>query len=68
MMEAASTSETVNVYQTTRRYNPEDHHLRTVSISRASAKTQMEIIIRIIQGHKTQNLSQSTQLSTTAQK
>jgi hypothetical protein len=27
MMEAASTSETlVNVYQTTRRYNPEDSH------------------------------------------
>jgi hypothetical protein len=30
MMEAASTSETlVNFYQTTRRYNPEDNHLRT---------------------------------------
>jgi hypothetical protein len=30
MMEAASTSETsVNFYQTTRRYNPEDSHLRT---------------------------------------
>jgi hypothetical protein len=30
MMEAASTSETsVNVYQTTRRYNPEDSHLHT---------------------------------------
>jgi hypothetical protein len=29
-MEAARTSETlVNVYQTTRRYNPEDSHLRT---------------------------------------
>jgi hypothetical protein len=29
MMETASTSETlVNVYQTTRRYNPEDSHLR----------------------------------------
>jgi hypothetical protein len=29
MMEAASTSETlVNFYQTTRRYNPEDSHLR----------------------------------------
>jgi hypothetical protein len=28
MMEAASTSETsVNFYQTTRRYNPEDSHL-----------------------------------------
>jgi hypothetical protein len=30
MMEAASTSETlVNLHQTTRRYNPEDGHLRT---------------------------------------
>jgi hypothetical protein len=30
MMEAARTSETsVNVYQTTRRYNPEDSHLHT---------------------------------------
>jgi hypothetical protein len=30
MMEAARTSETlVNVYQTTRRYNPEDSHLLT---------------------------------------
>jgi hypothetical protein len=30
MMEAASTSETpVNVYQTTRRSNPEDSHLQT---------------------------------------
>jgi hypothetical protein len=30
MMEAAMTSETlVNFYQTTRRYNPEDSHLRT---------------------------------------
>jgi hypothetical protein len=29
MMEAASTSETsVNFYQTTRRYNPEDNHLQ----------------------------------------
>jgi hypothetical protein len=30
MVEAASTSETsVKFYQTTRRYNPEDSHLRT---------------------------------------
>jgi hypothetical protein len=30
MMEAARSSETlVNFYQTTRRYNPEDSHLRT---------------------------------------
>jgi hypothetical protein len=30
MLEAARTSETlVNIYQTTRRYNPEDSHLRT---------------------------------------
>jgi hypothetical protein len=32
MMEAASTSETsVNVYQTTRRNNPEDSHLRLLN-------------------------------------
>jgi hypothetical protein len=31
MMEAAGTSETsVNFYQTTQRYNPEDSHLRSV--------------------------------------
>jgi hypothetical protein len=31
IMEAGSTSETlVNVYQTTRRYNPEDSHLHTL--------------------------------------
>jgi hypothetical protein len=31
MMEAARTSETlVNFYQTIRRYNPEDSHLRTI--------------------------------------
>jgi hypothetical protein len=30
MVETASTSETLlNIYQTTRRYNPEDSHLRT---------------------------------------
>jgi hypothetical protein len=55
MMEAARTSETlVSFYQTTRRYNPEDSHLRThrrenlksykektfVRISRALKKTK----------------------------
>jgi hypothetical protein len=35
MMEAARTSETlVNFYQTTRRYNPEDSHLRKLNSSR----------------------------------
>jgi hypothetical protein len=29
MMEAARTSETLNFYQTTRLYNPEDSHLHT---------------------------------------
>jgi hypothetical protein len=29
MMEAASTSETSVIYQSTRRYNPEDNHLQT---------------------------------------
>jgi hypothetical protein len=34
MMEAASTSETlVNLYQATRRYNPEDSHLRFFAMS-----------------------------------
>jgi hypothetical protein len=33
MMEAARTSETlVNFYQTTRRYNPEDSHLRFTNV------------------------------------
>jgi hypothetical protein len=33
MMEAARTSETlVNFYQTTRRYNPEDSHLRKIVV------------------------------------
>jgi hypothetical protein len=33
MMEAARTSETlVNFYQTTRRYNPEDSHLRCTKL------------------------------------
>jgi hypothetical protein len=33
MMEAARTSETlVNFYQTTRRYNPEDSHLRLKTV------------------------------------
>jgi hypothetical protein len=31
MIEAARTSETLNFYQTTRRYNPEDSHLRGVT-------------------------------------
>jgi hypothetical protein len=33
MMEAARTSETVvNLYQTTRRYNPEDTHLHSICV------------------------------------
>jgi hypothetical protein len=37
MMEAAMTSETlVNFYQTTRRYNPEDSHLRTQCVVSSS--------------------------------
>jgi hypothetical protein len=42
MMEAARTSETlVNFYQTTRRYNPEDSHLRTHR--RVNLKTNINI-------------------------
>jgi hypothetical protein len=40
MMDAARTSETtVNFYQTTRRYNPEDSHLRTSNL-RSPLKAQ----------------------------
>jgi hypothetical protein len=42
MMEAARTSETlVNFYQTTRRYDPEDSHLRTHR--RDNLKSYLEI-------------------------
>jgi hypothetical protein len=38
MMDAARTSETlVNFYQTTRRYNPEDSHLRSLLCSQEPA-------------------------------
>jgi hypothetical protein len=44
MMEAAMTSETlINFYQTTRRYNPEDSHLRTHR--RQNLKSYLLIII-----------------------
>jgi hypothetical protein len=44
MMEAARTSETlVNFYQTTRRYNPEDNHLRTHS--RENLKSYFDKIV-----------------------
>jgi hypothetical protein len=63
MMEAARTSETlVNFYQTTRRNNPEDSHLRSLPCSQEPAigrggvpnrklnvnPTELEIIVRII--------------------
>jgi hypothetical protein len=45
MMEAARTSETlVNFYQTTRRYNPEDSHLRTYR--RENLKSYQDFDIR----------------------
>jgi hypothetical protein len=44
MMEAASTSETsVNFYQTTRRYNPEDSHLRTRR--RENLKSYIDLLV-----------------------
>jgi hypothetical protein len=44
MMEAARTAETlVNFYQTTRRYNPEDSHLRTHR--RENFKSYFEIYV-----------------------
>jgi hypothetical protein len=47
MMEAARTSETLaNFYHTTRRYNPEDSHLRTHR--RENFKSHMQIFSTII--------------------
>jgi hypothetical protein len=46
MMEAASTSETlVNLYQTTRRNNPEDSHLQVTHIVTTILKT---MLIRVL--------------------
>jgi hypothetical protein len=55
MMEAARTSETLaNFYQTTRRYNPEDSHLRTHR--RENLKSylvrKLAIILKTEAGHK----------------
>jgi hypothetical protein len=47
MMEAASTSETlVNFYQTTRRYNPEDSHLRAhrIALMMEAARTSETLV------------------------
>jgi hypothetical protein len=55
MMEAARTSETlVNFYQTPRRYNPEDSHLRTHR--RENLKSYFIIII--VTAMKTSNFKQ----------
>jgi hypothetical protein len=44
MMEAAKTSETsVNLYQTTRRYNPEDSHLRFSAVFTSNTSVQFII-------------------------
>jgi hypothetical protein len=51
MMEAERTTETlVNVYQTTRRYNPEDSHLRTVFYSnfKESASGNFPVTLALI--------------------
>jgi hypothetical protein len=47
MMEAASTSGTsVNFFQTTRRYNPEDSHLQlTVSMEMVSLLCEFHVVI-----------------------
>jgi hypothetical protein len=56
MMEAARTSETlVNIYQTTRRYNPEDSHLRTHLRDNLKSYTVMSMI-----KNKLEILKQST--------
>jgi hypothetical protein len=47
MMEAARTSETlVDFYQTTRRYNPEDSHLRT---HRRENLKSYSVVLRVLQ-------------------
>jgi hypothetical protein len=44
MMEAARTSETlVNFYQTTRRYNPEDSHLRCIVVLHATKNIKEKV-------------------------
>jgi hypothetical protein len=51
MMEAARTSETVaNFYQTTRRYNPEDSHLKQISLycGRALDRDQWRALVNIV--------------------
>jgi hypothetical protein len=48
MMEVARTSETlVNFYQITRRYNPEDSHLRNVSHCSAQASCRCVIQLQV---------------------
>jgi hypothetical protein len=47
-MEAASASETsVNFYQTTRRYNPEDSHLHTCSYFRVDTDRQTLLVCKV---------------------
>jgi hypothetical protein len=54
MMEAARTSETlVNFYQTTRRYNPEDSHLRTHRRENLKSYTNHFIRLRTVVKIKT---------------
>jgi hypothetical protein len=49
MMEAASTSETsVNFYQTTRRYNPEDSHLHTRSRENLKSYNLESVLLLIL--------------------
>jgi hypothetical protein len=50
MMEAARSSETlVNFYQTTRRYNPEDSHLRTNRRENLKSYFSLFSLVRILQ-------------------
>jgi hypothetical protein len=59
-MEAASTSETsVNFYQTTRRNNPEDNHLKTlhVSITKISWLTLFRELIAVYSDNHTQHIN-----------
>jgi hypothetical protein len=57
MMEAARTSETlVNFYQTTRRYNPEDSHLRLLPLSLSQelvrgSRPVLDVMVKLHDAH-----------------
>jgi hypothetical protein len=57
MMEAAGTSETlVNIYQTTRRYNLEDSHLRTHRRENLKSYTLLRDVSTVLFNHSMKRL------------